>query len=377
MGVSVKIEFDRDQLAKALQRVGTVVEKKSTMPALGNVLLEAKDKELTLTATDLETTIQSTCAVKVTEEGRICIPAKSLLDIVKELPNRTGTLSRTDNDWMILESGKAHFRVVGMEPNKFPKVLNKEEFKFEQIRVDTLKKGVDKTSFAISTDEMRYNLNGVFVEFKKDGKKPEVRFVATDGHRLAVIDRELSDDETFRSEKGFILPRKGVMELKRLLGGLEQKHIEIALTDSNAVFRMEDIVIFMRLVVGEFPDYSAVIPKGNKKKLKMNRAHFSNSLRRVSLLSEGKSKCVRLGIRQDGVHLVANSPELGEAEEDVVGEFTGGELEIGFNARYLLDVLSVIEGEEVVLELDHETSPGVVRVPEEVGFFGVIMPMRV
>lgn len=374
----MKIEFDREQLNRALQKVGTVVERKSTMAALGNLLLEAKDKILTITATDLETTIQSTCPVKTVEEGRICIPARNFTEIVKELPEKTGKFSKTENEWMRLESGKAQFRVVGMSPEKFPKILETGQFAFQKIRMDTFRRAVEKTSFAISTDEMRYNLNGAFLETAKGDKGQRMfRMVATDGHRLALVEYDLSDDETFSLKKGIILPRKGIMELKRLLTGSEEQNLELAVGEAHAAFRVDGSIIFMRLVVGEFPDYNAVIPKANKKRLMLSRNAFSDSIRRVSLLSEGRSKCIHLDIKGNGVRLAANSPELGEAEEDVHGEFDGGEMEIGFNARYLLDALGVVETDRIVIELGHETSPGVVREPDDPSYFGVIMPMRV
>ncbi|MFH1017172.1 MAG: DNA polymerase III subunit beta [Pseudomonadota bacterium] len=374
----MRIEFDRDQLTKGLLRIGTVVERKTTMPVLGNVLLEAAGKSLHIIATDLETTIESECPVKVLEEGKVCIPARNLIDIVKELPERVGRLKKGENEWMLLESGKAQFRVVGVPAEKFPRVTEPGQFKFMKIRTETLRDGIEKTSFAISTDEMRYNLNGAYVETIKDAKgKNVLRMVTTDGHRLALSDQELGDDENLQLKKGVILPRKGVTELKRLLAETQEPFADIGFGDNSAAVRLEGATVYMRLVVGEFPDYKAVIPKTNKKKLVIDRALFTHSLRRVSLFSEGKSKCVRLGLKGDGVHLAANSPDLGEAEEELRAEFDGGELQIGFNARYLLDALSVAVGDKVVLELDQETSPGLIKIPDDPGFCGVIMPMRI
>ena len=285
----MKIEFQRDSFGKALQSVGTVVEKKTTMPILGNILLEAKGDRLQISATDLEIGIQATCPVRVLTEGRVCVPARSLIDIVRELPDEKGTLRKGDNEWLVVESGKAQFRVVGMVADEFPKMQPKDKFKFSKLRVETLKHGIEKTGFAICTDEMRYNLNGAFIETRKGDKGgTQFRMVTTDGHRLALVDTTLSDDETFSLAKGVILPRKGVAELRRLLGESTSKLIGAAVADGNAAFQIEDVVIAMRLVVGEFPDYTAVIPKGNKKKLMLDRNLFSQSLHRVSLLSEGK-----------------------------------------------------------------------------------------
>jgi DNA polymerase III subunit beta len=374
----MKIEFDRDLFTGALQRTGNIVERKTTMPILGNVLLEATKDSLKLTTTDLETTIQCECPAKVQQEGVACIPARNLLDIVRELPDRVGRLKKGENEWLTLESGKAHFKVVGAPSDKFPKVMEPEQFKFLKMRSETLKNGLEKTAFAISTDEMRYNLNGAYLETTKDAKGRNIlRVVTTDGHRLALYDHELSDDENLSLKKGVILPRKGVTELRRLLSETSDSNVEVAVSDTAAAFRLNGAVVFMRLVVGEFPDYKAVIPKTNKKKLVIDRNLFTHSLRRVSLLSEGKSKCVRLGLKGNGVHLAATSPELGEAQEELQGEFDGGELQIGFNARYLLDILGAGEGDKVFLELDQETSPGLVRTSGDPGFFGVIMPMRI
>jgi DNA polymerase III subunit beta len=373
----MKIEFDRNQFLKGLQRIGAVAEKKTTMPILGNLLLEAKGNQLTIAATDLEIAVQSLCPVKVLAEGRVCTPAHHLTDIVKQLPEKAGKLQKADNDWITLSCGKAQFKLAGVSAEEFPQMASAGEFKFSKLRTETIRAAIEKTYFAISTDEMRYNLNGVFVELKKEKGASTFRVVATDGHRLAMFTRDLADDESLTLGKGVILPRKGINELRRLLAETTDKYVEVAVTGTNACFRINETVLFMRLVVGEFPDYSAVIPKANKKRLVVERDLLCDSLKRVSLLSEGKSKCVRFGLRGGSVHLAATSPELGEAEEDIAGEFDGGELDIGFNARYVLDALAAVEGGKALFELDHEQSPGIVRSPDDPTYFGVVMPMRI
>lgn len=373
----MKIEFDRNQLLKGLQRIGAVAEKKSTMPILGNILLEAKGDHLTIAATDLEIGVQTNCQARITGDGKVCTPAHHLTDIVKQLPEKNGKLQRTENDWITMSCGKANFKLAGVSAEEFPQMASASEFKFAKIRTETLRGAIEKTYFAISTDEMRYNLNGVYLELKKEKGATTFRMVATDGHRLAMYTHDLAEDEDLTLPKSVILPRKGINELRRLLTETEEKHIDMAVTGTNACFRVNETTLFMRLVVGEFPDYSAVIPKGNKKRLVVGRDTLFNSLKRVSLLSEGKSKCVRFGIKGTGIHLAATSPELGEAEEDLVGEFDGGELDIGFNARYVLDALAAVDGDKVLFELDHEQSPGIVRSPDDPSYFGVVMPMRI
>lgn len=373
----MKIEFDRNQFLKGLQRIGSVAERKTTMPILGNILLEAKGGQLTISATDLEIGVQSSCPAKVLTEGKVCTPAHNLTDIVKQLPEKAGKLQKHDNDWIALSCGKAQFRLAGVPADEFPQMAAASDFRFSKLRTETVRAAIEKTYFAISTDEMRYNLNGVYIELRKEKSSTSFRVVATDGHRLAMVTRELGDDESLTLGKGVILPRKGINELRRLLAETTEKYVEIAVTGTNACFRIDDTILFMRLVVGEFPDYTAVVPKANKKKLLIGRVVLTDSLKRVSLLSEGKSKCVRFGLRGNGIHLAATSPELGEAEEDVQGEFDSGEMEIGFNARYVLDALGAVEGEKVVFELDHEQSPGIIRGPDDPTYFGVVMPMRI
>ncbi len=373
----MKIEFDRDQLSKTLHQIGSVIEKKSTMPILGNILIEATVDRLAVLATDLEIGIRSECPVKVLTEGRVCVPARSFLDIVKELPEKTGKLRKGENDWLVIESGKAQFRIVGMKAEEFPQMLSPTSFTFNKLKTHTLRSAIEKTSFAISTDEMRYNLNGAFFEIIKERGQTLLRVVATDGHRLALFGKTLGEGEALQLKKGVILPRKGIMELRRLLSEVTDETIEMAVNDTNAAVRAEGTLIYMRLVVGEFPDYNMVLPKATKRKMMVDRDIFTRSLRRVSLLSEGKTKCIRLNVGKEGLHLAANSPELGEAEENVRAELEGEPLQIGFNARYLLDAVTVFDSEKVIIEFDHEQSPGVLKMPNEPGVFNVIMPMRI
>ncbi len=372
----MKIEFQKNDVLKALHRVSTVAEKKTTRPILGNVLLDANKNQLTVAATDLEIGIHSSTPVEVLTEGKICTPVYHLTEIIKQLPDSKVTLQKEENEWMVLKSGKAQFRIAGVPAEEFPQMSSEKEFSFSKVRVSMLLDGIEKTHFAMSTDEMRHNLNGVLIEIKNENGK-SFCMVATDGHRLAMFNMPLTKEEDVELQKSVILPRKGVMELRRLLAENSEDVVDIALTPSNAAFRLSGTLIYMKLVVGDFPDYTAVIPKTNKKKLMVNRQLLSESLKRVSLLSDGKSKAVKFSVKPSGLHLGANSPELGEAQEDLPGEFDGGELEIGFNAKYFLEALAALKGDQVAIELDTDQSPGLIRTSNESGCFSVIMPMRI
>ncbi len=374
----MKIGFMKKDILKSLQRASAIAEKKTTMPILGNILLRSEKNKLFITATDLEIGMHGEIACTVKEEGQICIPAQHLIGIIKELPAEEVKFETNANSWVSISSGKAQFKIAGVIGEEFPKIPTEREFKYQKISSETLEKAINKTSFAICMDEMRYNLNGSLIETETTPNgKTLFKMVSTDGHRLAFFNKVLSEEEDLELEKGIILPRKGIMELKRLLSETQPGLIQFGFSKGSVAFQLGETFLFMRLVVGEFPDYTAVIPKNNDKKLTLDRDQFSDSLRRVSLLSEGKSKCVKFGIHGKGVLLKANSPELGEAEEEIQGEFNGGEMNIGFNARYVMDVINATNGEKVVVELNHEQSPGVFRMADDPTFFGVIMPMRV
>ena len=374
----MKIRFSKKDIFKHLQRASAIAEKKTTMPILGNILLKTDGDKVIATATDLEIGVESRIPCKVEQEGQICLPASHLIGIIRELPDDDVQFETQTNSWVTISSGKAQFKIAGVTGEEFPKIPTENEFSFQNIRRETFEKAIDKTSFAICLDEMRYNLNGSLIETETTPNgKTQFKMVSTDGHRLAFFNKDLESDEQIELEKGVILPRKGILELKKLLGEVDDSLVEIGFSKGSVSFRVQHTFLFMRLVAGEFPDYTAVIPKNNDKKLTLDKGEFSDSLRRVSLLSEGKSKCVKFGIHGKGVLLKANSPELGEAEEEIGGEFSGGELNIGFNAKYVMDILGATQGKKIVVELNHEQSPGVFRVADDPTFFGVIMPMRV
>lgn len=373
----MKFECQQKDLLKALSHVVSVTEKKTTMPILSNLLMEAKGDHLILSGTDLELSIESRCPVKVSVEGRICTPAQQWADIIRRLPDSTVKIHKDEQGWIIIQSGKAKFRVAGLDAAEFPKLPDPKDHHFVAVRKSLFLDGIEKTGYAMSIDEIRYNLNGIYVEIAKNEGIPELRMVSTDGHRLAVYAAPLEKEEALTLDKGIILPRKGVHELRKILPEHEGDRVDVSITANSMAFVVGSTKLYMKLVVGDFPKYQDVIPKGDRKKLVLTRALFSDSLKRVSILSEGKSKCVRLGIRPDGVLLAAQSPELGEANEEIPAEFTGTELNIGFNAKYLLDAISVFHGDKILLELDHEQSPGVLRAVEDARSLSVVMPMRI
>jgi len=371
-------EVDQEVLLKALQRVQSIVDRKNTIPILSHILLEAHDDKIIFSATDLEVGIRTFYPAHVSQSCRITIPAKSLYEIVKELP--AGTLVKWkvfENFWVELTAGKSLFKLVGQDSDEFPQLPQVTSDKSFYLPKLDLIQMIDHTIFAVSNDQTRYDLSGVFFEQVKSNGKVHLRMVATDGHRLSMMDQEIKGLEKVNLEKGVILPRKGLSELKRVLSDSEK--IGCCFIENNVVFWNEDkqSMLFMRLLDGEFPDYTPVIPKNNDRRVVVNRDQLLNSLKRISILTAEHSRSVKFTFEKDKLRLSSSNPKLGEAREDVEIDYGGDQLDIGFNAGYFMDVLNALQQQdEVVLELSDVLSPSLIRGKEFDGSLNIVMPMQ-
>ncbi|MBX2812329.1 MAG: DNA polymerase III subunit beta [Myxococcales bacterium] len=369
----MEISVHVPELSKALQRVQGIVEKKSAMPALANALIRTEGKNtITVVATDLEIGVTGRYAANVAVEGSISLGARALYDIVRSLPEREVSLKQLPNRWVEISCGKVNYRLVGSDPDSFPNIPDEEDIKMFPVEPGLVRDMIEKTLYAVCTDETRYNLTGVFCEADPDGER--LRMVATDGHRLSVIERPMK--HLPQLDTGVIVPRKGLTEVKKLL---EDKVEEASMgyTQTSAIFKKDGVTLTMRLVDGRFPDYNQVIPESLEREVVMNRQRFQDALRRTSLLSPNKEQGVKIELESGKIMLSANNPDLGEAREELEVGFEGDPITIGFNFRYLLDALSVLEDDEVVLSLTDELAPGVLTGKTSVGYKAVIMPMRI
>lgn len=375
----MELKIGAQELAKALGRSQGIVEKKSTMPILSHVLLEArKGNLLGVSATDLDLSVSSEHPCEVQKEGAVAVPAKQLFEIVRSLPEQQVTLKKAGNNYLEVRSGPSEFRIVGLPSEDFPALPKFDKVTFVDVAPADLLEQIERTSFASSTDETRYNLNGVF--FEPQGAV--LRMVATDGHRLALSEKPLAGD--YALKKGVILPRKGLHELKKLLGespepGQDKVEARLGFAENSAVYRRPGVVLVMRLIEGMFPDYKQVIPKQGEKVVTVGRLRFLETLRRVSLLSSDKAHPVKLELAPGTLTVRSSNPDLGDAKEDVPVEYAGEPLKIGFNARYITDVAAVLKSDDMRLELADDLSPGVLRGagPEDAGYTAVVMPMRI
>jgi len=367
----MEFKAKRGGLIATLYWTQSIVERRNTMPILANVLIEAQKGTIRITATDLEVGVRGEVEGEVAREGTVTVNAKKLYEIIREAPDEQIQLKRLENDWVEIRSGKSVFKIVGLDAKEFPQFPKFDAKSLSTTPASTLREMIEHTIFSVSTDETRYSLNGVYVEQGEGGK---VRMVATDGHRLAFDEKSLG---SLGLSKGVILPRKGLAELKKLLESGEDSAVSIGFKDNMGLITKDRIELFMRLIDGDFPDYTKVIPQGNPNIAKLEHEELLQALRRVSILSSERYKGIKMEFADGRVSISANNPDLGEAVEEIEAEYKGKPMSIGFNARYLIDVLGVLGGDgEIDVELKDELSPSVIRKNGVDNYLYVLMPMR-
>lgn len=373
------------ELSRVVSLAQGVVQRKNTMPVLAHVLLDAGvdadgNGRLQLIATDLDVGIKASRACEVITPGSVTIPARALADMVRVLPGPDVVLKRLPNQHIEVKSGRTKARLMALSADEFPSLPAYESATFVKVDQTLLTDMVDKTLYAASTDETRYNLNGVFFEPPQAADGP-LTMVATDGHRLVRVERTFEGASSFRLKGPVILPRKGLSELKRVLDGSEAgpdgaNVIELGFHDNHAVVRKGNTVLGMRLVEGQFPDYKQVIPKLADKIVRVTRSELVESLKRVSVLAQDKMQPVKLAISKDQLVVGCTNPETGEITDDVPVEYAGQSLEVAFNARYLVEALASLDDKNVLLKVTDNLSPGLLVGVDEPRHLCVVMPMR-
>jgi DNA polymerase-3 subunit beta len=370
----MEFRIEKEEFSRGLYRGQSVVEKKGTMAILANVLIEAQGTGISITATDLEIGIKGSYPAEIVKEGRSTLSAKKLYEVVKELPEKNVTLRLRENQWVEIASGKSVFNIMGLAAETFPSLATYEEEGFLPVELEILREMVEKTIFAVSTDESRYNLTGVFLS-KAGAEEEGMRMVATDGYRLSMIDRSLKLPGQ-GVESGILLPKKGLAELSRLLDEGGEK-IWIKVMNNNFIVKKENVVLIMRLLDAEFPDYRQVIPQKAKRHFRMKRSQILESLHRVSILSSEKTRGVKFHFSQDLLELSTSNPELGEAKEELPIDYKGEDVSVGFNSRFILEVLDIMTSDEVIFQLEDGKSPAIIRPANDPMHTCVVMPMRI
>jgi len=369
----MELIIERDAFIKSLSKIQGIVEKRNAMPILSNTLLKAEDSILQVVATDLEVTVMDKCPVDLQKQGAVTLNAKKLFDIVKELPEGPATLECNKNHQVTVKSGKILFELMGMSAEDYPKVPDPAEFEMVKAPAETFIEMIEKTIYAAAGEEARFSLHGIYTEKSEDGKS--LRLVATDGHRLAMIERELSAAAELKIEKGVIMPKKGMAEAVKLLSEVEGE-ISLDIKEKMAAISVGDTILIMRMVDGKFPDYKRVIIEGCDKKAMIEKQELLRNLRRASTMVDEKARAVKFSFDKNLLTLESKNPNFGSSHSEMEIEYEGEAITIGFNDRYFVDIMQADGSEKIQIELKDEQSPAIVKVPGDDKYTCVVMPMR-
>ena len=367
----MNLTIAKEQIIQGLQAVQNVVSTRTTLPILSNVLLRAENDRIEFTATDLDVTVSCAVEAKVKKPGASTVPVKKLFGIVRELSNAEIEMEVDDKHMCVIRSGPSFYKINGLSADEFPPLPKFKEDKKITLPQEKVKGMMKKTSFAISTDESRYVLNGIYFSLKDH----KLTMVATDGRRLALVDEEV--DVSDQSQGEFIVPAKAVNELNRLLQ--DKGEVELRYAENQASFTLKDeknpgVLIITKLIEGNYPNYRQVIPAETKERIPLGREEFMHALRRAEIMTSEKSNSVKLNFGKNKLEITVNSPEVGEAKESLAVNYKGKEMAIAFNPKYMIDPLTALAEDEVFLELIDELSPGVLKINGP--FLYVVMPMR-
>ncbi|HDS1076039.1 MULTISPECIES: DNA polymerase III subunit beta [Stenotrophomonas] len=365
----MRFTLQREAFLKPLAQVVNVVERRQTLPVLANFLVQVQNGQLSLTGTDLEVEMVSRIAVEDAQDGETTIPARKLFEIIRALPDGSRITVSQTGDKITVQAGRSRFTLATLPSNDFPSVDEVEATERVAIGEATLKELIERTAFAMAQQDVRYYLNGLLFDLRGDA----LRTVATDGHRLALCETELAKPSG--SKRQIIVPRKGVTELQRLLESGDRE-IELEVGRSHVRVKRDDVTFTSKLIDGRFPDYEAVIPIGADREVKVDREALRASLQRAAILSNEKYRGIRVEVSPGNLKISAHNPEQEEAQEEIEADTTVSDLAIGFNVNYLLDALSALRDEEVIIQLRDSNSSALVRESSSEKSRHVVMPLR-
>ena len=363
----MKFSVTKEKLLECLQQVQNVVSTRTTLPILSNVLLQTNDGEVRLTTTDLDVGVRGSFEARSKRRAPPLCPARRLFNIIRELPSSEIQFDVDGKNAASIRSGQSFFKILGLPEEEFPPLPKFDDAKVVTIRQKDLRDGLRKTSYAISTDETRYVLNGVLFSFRDN----KLTLVATDGRRLAMLDIDLEFPRSHEAD--IIVPTKAVTELQRLL--TDEGDVRVSVGSGQIAFDLNNTLLVSKLIEGNYPNYKQVIPGEMKERVTLERETFLNSLRRVSLLASDKSNSIKLNFSKNNIDITANTPEVGEAKESLPVVYKGREFSIAFNPEFLMAPLRNLTEDEIFLDLIDEMSPGVIKIQSP--FLYVLMPMRI
>ncbi len=368
----MKLRIEKEELQKALQNIQGIVDKKTTMPILSHFMLKVA-KAASIMATDLEIALTEPIDAEIIEKGTLCIPARKLFEIVKEVEGDI-LLESQENNWLRVTSGNSTFKLMGLPEEEYPTLP--EINKAEELNLDAtaFKNMIEKSVYATGESDTRYTLNGLLIHLIPVKKTTEIKMIGTDGHRLAIISNTVAGSLT--EEMKLILPKKAATELRRVLES-SSGEITLHLDKNHIFFTIGEIVLTSRLIEGNYPNYEQVIPKDNEKEVIIDKVTCLKALRRASIMSRERTNAVRFDVEPGKITLISINPDVGEAREEIAAQYKGEPVSIGYNARYLMDAIQAMDGESIKIELQEPLSPTLIVETGGEGARCVIMPMRV
>ncbi|MBI5641278.1 MAG: DNA polymerase III subunit beta [Nitrospirae bacterium] len=366
----MKIIVAKDEILAKLSNIQNIVEKRNTMPILSHFLLDAGKQKSSITATDLDTALKEPLQIKVEKEGRICIPARKMFEIVREVEGEL-ILESLDEQWLKLKAGASNFRLACLSAKEFPAWPGMEDTEEISLPASVLSEVIEKTVYAAGESDTRYTLNGILFHVLPDGK---ITVVGTDGHRLACVNRTI--EGSILAERKIIVPRKAATELRKLLDKTVEK-VKVSLCKNHMLFTIGEMQFLTRLIEGTYPNYEQVIPASNEKRIVVQRDIFAKTARRVAIMSREKSNAVKVDLSENLITITSSNPDLGEAQDEISVEYKGESLSLGFNARYLIDILESMVSENIIMELQASLSPVLLREEKDESYRCVLMPMRI
>ena len=366
-------KLSREAFLKALNHVSSIVDSRSTIPILSNIYIKCEDNQVEIRSTDMDISIREFVSVDSSKNGEATVNSRILTDIIRKTKKNTIIKLKTDGARLIINSENSVFELNALSADEFPKFIQLDQSNSFNLSVDQIKRIFNKTKFAISSEETRYYLNGIYLHTVASDDKNTLKAVSTDGHRLAKTETILNSQSEI---KGIILPRKFILQLDKMLNDFEGS-IKIACTDTQVSFETENFIIISKLIDGTFPDYEKVIPVSNDKLLEIESELFFNAVDRVSTVNQDKTPTVKLAFDSNSVKIMATSTDSNKGDEEVIANYSSSALEILFNSRYILDLRDVIESTNINLELLNQSSPVIVKDPKDEASIYILMPMRV
>ncbi len=368
----MKITLQKADIEKAINFAQGIIDKRTTNPILSNILFSASDDKLEIYSTNMDISSINQISANVETAGRSVVSAKMLFDIIRKFPPGEIQMRRMDNNWLELKSNSVQYKIAGLHPEEYPTIEKPKKSDYVSIKSKILLKLLKKTIFAVSTEDVKKILGGILFDFSEDNF---LKLVATDGHRLSLVKEPVSMKIKKKGENGLVLPRKGMQELQKILEETDED-IKVSIDEKMAIFKTDTKTLMMKVLEGNFPDYNQVIPRDNDKILRINRQRFYDALSRMVIVSADRSNIVRISFSDEGIVVSSESPNEGEGKEFVEAEYKGSKIEMGFNARFIMDILEVSDEEVMEMKILDELSAVLIKMAQDENFLNVVMPVR-